>query len=260
MNAGDMELDPAVHSAGYRHIALGNIGSTNVEAMSRARSGERGPLWITAASQAAGRGRRGHQWISPPGNLYASLMLTEPSPAELAPQLSFVAALAVHDAIIECAPMFGPAVTLKWPNDVLIGGAKVAGLLLESENTPAFSVVVGIGVNCNHAPEGLPYPATGLQAAGAIVPPDRLFSVLTSTMLYRLSQWQAGRNFPAIRRDWLARAAGLGEQIHVRLPERELNGRFMGLDENGRLLMQPDIGPHEKIAAGEVFAFGPARR
>ena len=260
MRTDEMQLDPAAQSAGYRLVALGNTGSTNSEALGEARGGGRGPVWFVAESQSAGRGRRGNSWLSPPGNLYATLLLTEPSPVECASQLSFVAALAVHDAIAECAPGLESSIGFKWPNDILIGDAKVAGLLLESENMPGLSVAIGIGVNCRHYPDSVSYPATSLEAAGAPVPPSRLFAALTAAMHRRVSLWQSGTNFPVVRRDWLARAAGLGEDIHVRLPDREIHGRFMGLDEHGRLLVQPEHGPHEKIAAGEVFAFGAVTR
>src|SRR5262245_59394094 len=119
--------------AGVRHIAYDTLGSTNAEALARARAGERGPLWVTAQSQSAGRGRRGSQWASPPGNLYATFLLSEPSPPDQAPQLSFVAALVLHDAVAACAPQLGLALNVKWPNDLLVGQAKVAGILIEGE-------------------------------------------------------------------------------------------------------------------------------
>src|SRR5476651_2257276 len=119
----------ATDLAGVRHIAYETLGSTNAEALVRARAGERGLLWISAQTQSAGRGRRGNAWVSPAGNLYATLLLTEPSALETAPQLSFVAALALHDAIATCAPQLGPLLKVKWPNDLLLGGAKVAGIL-----------------------------------------------------------------------------------------------------------------------------------
>jgi BirA family biotin operon repressor/biotin-[acetyl-CoA-carboxylase] ligase len=193
--------------------------------------------------------------VSPPGNLYATLLLTEPSPPEQAPQLSFVAALALHDAVAACAPQLGPVLTVKWPNDLLIGQAKVAGILIEGESDPAFAVAVGIGVNCAAHPSDVAYPATDLAAAGALVVPDALFSALTRAMQQRLTQWNRGGGFVAIRADWLKRAAGLGETLRVRLPGRELAGRFQGLDEAGRLLLE-QAGDVTKITAGEVFGFG----
>src|SRR5580704_18483737 len=121
-----IELDPRASAAGVRLVAHDEIGSTNAEALRLMRLGEQGPLWITAGRQSAGRGRRGRNWISPPGNLYASLLLTDPGPARHWPQISFVAALAVHDAVMKVAPELAPVLALKWPNDILLAGAKLA--------------------------------------------------------------------------------------------------------------------------------------
>ncbi len=148
-----------------RHIACDSVGSTNSEALARARTGETGPLWITARTQTAGRGRRGRAWTSAPGNLYATLLLRDPSRAVLAPQLSFVAALAVYDAISEFVEGERPRIALKWPNDVFCDGAKVAGILIEGEGNP-LTVAIGIGINCVHHPDDTEYPATDLRARG----------------------------------------------------------------------------------------------
>ena len=250
-----MQLDPTALAAGVRHIALDAAGSTNAEALGRARAGERGPLWITAQSQSAGRGRRGSTWVSAKGNLYATLLLSEPSSPELAPQLSFVAALALHDAVAECAPQLGPMLALKWPNDLLLGGAKLAGILIEGGSEPVFAVAIGIGVNCVGHPTDTSFPATDLAAAGALVAPAQLFAVLSGAMMRRLDQWQHGSGFAGTRSAWIKRAAGIGADIRVRLPERELSGRFEGLDEAGRLLVQQPGGV-TAVAAGEVFGIG----
>lgn len=240
--------------AGARHIKFETLGSTNAEALALARKGERGPLWISAKTQSAGRGRRGSTWVSPPGNLYATLLLTGPSPPPAAPQLSFVAALALHDAVAECAPPLGPALKVKWPNDLLLGAAKLAGILIESENEPVFAAAIGIGVNCVSHPPDTAFPATDLAAAGAHVTAGQVLAALASAMQARLAEWARGDGFPAIRAAWLKRAAGLGQPIHVRLPERELRGRFEGLDGAGRLLIaQP--GGTTAVTAGEVFGF-----
>ncbi len=241
--------------AGARHLSFDTLGSTNAEALARSRAGERGPLWISAHTQQAGRGRRGNAWISPPGNLYATLLLDEPSPAACAPQLSFVAALALHDALGECAPRLGPALKLKWPNDLLLGQAKLAGILIEGESDPRLAVAVGIGVNCVSHPSDTAFPATDLGEAGISISPDALLALLAAAMARRLEQWQCGEGFAGIRAAWLKRAAGLGQPIRVRLPERELAGRFRGLDEVGRLqLEQP--GGMTVVTAGEVFGLG----
>src|SRR5438105_12858227 len=176
-----MDLDPAAARSGVRLVSFETIGSTNAEALARARAGERGPLWITAGRQTAGRGRRGRSFVSEPGNLFASLLLTDPSPADRAAELSFVAALALHDAICQVAPVLAGRLELKWPNDLLCDGAKLAGILVEGESGSGrpLAVVIGIGVNCAHHPDGLSYPATSLAACGVTVTPQRLFAALS---------------------------------------------------------------------------------
>jgi BirA family biotin operon repressor/biotin-[acetyl-CoA-carboxylase] ligase len=249
-----MTLDSSAAS-GARLISLDAVGSTNAEALLRARAGERGPLWITARRQTAGRGRRGRRWVSEPGNLYASLLLTDPAPPQRAAELSLVAALAAHDALAERAPMLGPRLAVKWPNDILCDGAKLAGILVEGEGLPGrpLSVVVGIGVNCAHCPADTSYPATSLAEAGALVAPDSLAQALTATMAQRLAEWDRGENFSATRAAWLRRAAGLGAPARVRLPEREVEGVAETLDQSGRLVLRLADGTIELIAAGEMF-------
>ena len=241
-------------AAGLRHRRMAAVGSTNAEALSAARAGEHEPLWVSAERQTAGRGRRGKSWASPPGNLYASLLLVEPCAPLLAPQLSFVAGLAAHDAVADCAPDLASALRLKWPNDVLLNGKKLAGLLIESESRP-FAVAIGIGVNCISHPDDTAYPATDLKSEGVAVAWDDLMSALAAAMNRRVEQWCAGAGFATIRADWLTRAAGLGAPIKVRLPERQLDGIFEGIDERGQLLLATGTST-QIIAAGEVFALG----
>jgi BirA family biotin operon repressor/biotin-[acetyl-CoA-carboxylase] ligase len=250
-----MQLDPAAGAAGARLIACDTLDSTNAEALTRARAGEQGPLWITARTQTAGRGRRGHAWISEPGNLYATLLVTNPAAARRVPQLSFVGALAVVDAISAVASPLAQRLALKWPNDVLCDGAKISGLLLEGEGQGRdMAVAIGIGVNCAHHPENMRYPATSLSAAGATASPEALFQALSGAMSRRLTQWSRGAGFVSIRADWLARAAGIGGAIRVRLPERDISGRFETLDDDGRLLLRLPEGGIEPVTAGEVFS------
>src|SRR5262249_18700944 len=162
-----MDIDPAAAHAGVRHVAHETIASTNTEALALARHGERGPLWVTAVTQSAGRGRRGREWVSQPGNLFATLLLADPCPSDCAPQLSFVAGLAVHDAVVETAGGLVSRLSLKWPNDLLCDGAKLAGILIEGEGSgAALNVAIGIGINCVHHPAGTEYPATDLAAVG----------------------------------------------------------------------------------------------
>lgn len=251
-----MELAPEAAAAGVGLIACETVGSTNSEALSHARAGERGPLWIAARRQTEGRGRRGRTWVSEPGNLYATLLLTDPAPPERAAQLSFVAAVAVHEAIVACTPVLATRLAFKWPNDVLLDGAKLAGILIEAEGTRPLIVAVGIGVNCRHHPAATDFSATDLAAAGASVRAEELFRALSLTMLDGLRRWKEG--FAGIRAAWLARAGGLGGEMTARLGTREIAGRFEALDEDGRLLLRLPDGAVEPIAAGEVFPVAPA--
>ena len=251
-----MRLDPTAAAAGFRLIAHDILDSTNAEALRHALAhrSETGPLWITAKEQTAGRGRRGNNWISPPGNLYATLLMKDPASRQRAPELSFVAALSAHDAILDCAPELSERLALKWPNDVLCGGAKLAGILLEGHRLDAsLALAIGIGVNCRHHPSQTLYPATDLAAAGIKASADDLFFTLSRAMMRRLDQWRSGEGFPAVRSDWLDRAYGLGDEMHVRLPDRTLVGRFEALDETGCLLLRLADGSAERIVAGDVF-------
>jgi BirA family biotin operon repressor/biotin-[acetyl-CoA-carboxylase] ligase len=245
-----MHLDPAAEAAGARLITHDTIGSTNAEALTRVRAGERGPLWVTAKRQSAGRGRRGRAWVSEPGNLYASLLLTDPAAPERFPELSFVAALALHDAIGGRVPGLANRLVLKWPNDLLIDRNKFAGILIEGEGT---TVIIGIGVNCVHHPDGTEYPATDLAAAGVRATPESLFAPLTAAMVARLAQWDRGAGFAAIRTDWLARAAGFGKPIRVKSGDSEIAGQFDTIDETGRLVLRLADGTMQTVTAGDVF-------
>ncbi len=252
-----MELDSSAAAAGFRLVSHDTVGSTNAEALVLARTGERGPLWITAGRQTAGRGRRGRDFVSERGNLFATLLLTDPSPPDRAAELSFVASLALHDAVVEVAPMLGSRLQVKWPNDLLCDGAKCSGILVEGESSVgrALVTVVGIGVNCAQHPGGLPYPATDLAACGATVTPPHLFGALSRAMVRRLAEWARGGGFTVTRAAWLVRAAGLGEIVSIRFPDRALEGRFEALDASGRLVLRRPDGSVEHVSAGDMFPF-----
>jgi BirA family biotin operon repressor/biotin-[acetyl-CoA-carboxylase] ligase len=249
-----MRLDSRASAAGVRLVAHDDVDSTNTEALRLARAGERGPLWITARRQSAGRGRRGRSWVSEPGNLLASLLLSDPGPIRNWPHLSLVASLALHDAVAERAPQLKSRLALKWPNDLLLAGAKFAGILIEAEGA-AGSVAIGIGVNCAAHPDQTEYPATDLATEGATVSAASLFTFLSIKMVGRLAQWNHGEGFPTIRTDWLARAAGLGGKVRVRLSDREVVGRFETIDETGCLVLTIAEEGKMTIAAGDVVRF-----
>ena len=240
----------------YRVIAHERVGSTNDEAMTALRGGDPGGLFIVAASQTGGRGRHGRTWASPPGNLYASLGLVDPAPLASAPQLGFVAGVALVRALRAlCGDR--PRLTLKWPNDVLLGGAKLAGILLESGVLldGRLGCVAGFGVNCASHPEGLPYPATDLAGAGVHHAPSAVLDALSESLAETLARWDRGANFAAIRSDWLDLAAGLGEAIIVGTPTGPVEGRFVGLGPAGHLLVETTRG-RVTIDAGDVFLPG----
>ena len=239
---------------GYALLELGEVDSANEEARRRAAAGEGRSLWIVASRQSAGRGRLGNVWQSSPGNLFATLLLRPEKPAGECAQLSFVAALAVSDMLARVAPRTEFA--LKWPNDVLAGERKIAGILLESESGAdgmATWLAVGIGVNLAVFPEDTRFPAISLAALGAIPPaPKDALLHLAARFAKWYEVWRAS-GFAPVREAWLARASGLGSRIRVRLTNEEISGVFQGIDESGALLLGLIGGGVRAIAAGEVF-------
>jgi BirA family biotin operon repressor/biotin-[acetyl-CoA-carboxylase] ligase len=257
-------------AAGYRLSAYETIGSTSAEALDRAKGGDPGRLWVVSTSQTAGRGRRGRAWETPRGNLAASLLMSGPVDPQQSARLGFAAGLALESAIRACAPgvavrlgmdrgaSVGTGLRLKWPNDVLVDGAKVAGILLEAVTTREMTrMAIGIGVNVEHSPEGLPYPATSLAACGAPITAEQLFEALSDAWIEQDEIWDSGRGFPVIRSRWLERAAGLGAAIAVGVGDTTHRGTFETIDEEGRLILRGADGSARAITAGEVH-FGAA--
>ena len=256
-----MHLSPETESAGYRLLSLEATGSTNDDALQAARSGDPGQLWITAAEQLAGRGRHGRQWTSPQGNLYASLLLIDPCDLASAPQLGFVAGLALHEAVEAVTGLGAPRLALKWPNDLLLDGAKLSGLLLEGHRLQTegpLAIVIGFGVNVSFAPSGTPYPAANLQQVKENLTREQVFLALSSAFAKTFAAWLASSRmntsdpFGAIRRLWLERAAGVGQEVTLRLPSGEKRGVFEGLDRFGRLQLKSAAGV-ELIDAGDLY-------
>ncbi len=251
--------------AGYRPASFGRIGSTNSEALERARVGERGPIWFVTSEQTAGRGRRQRAWIAPRGNLACSILEVMDVAPAVAATLGFAAGLADEAALekvsIEAALRLGPdrpRYALKWPNDVLAGGKKLVGIGLEAEPVAnGLAVVVGIGTNVVAAPEGTPTPAVSLAALGVHISAEELFTALSDAWVEFRGIWDNGRGFAEIRRLWLARAAGLGEKVAIHTGSAVLEGIFDTIDDAGCLIVRTADGRRAPVAAGEVF-FGAA--
>ena len=240
-------------AAGWRVERLSRVGSTNDEARRRALAGDPGRLWMVAREQTQGRGRRGRVWKSPPGNLYASALLIDPAPLAIAAQIGFVAGVALCRAVDDLGG--GDDVELKWPNDLVWRGAKLAGLLAEGTalGDGRSACIVGIGVNCLIAPSGLGYAAGALSnALGQAVSPERLFARLAPRFEESLILWRRGEGFAEIRAQWLERAAGLGAPVRIAGARGIREGVFETLDERGRLVLRGASGV-EAIEAGEVF-------
>lgn len=258
-------LGPRALSAGYKLAALERTGSTNTDAIESARTGERGPIWFVTSEQTAGRGRRQRAWISPRGNLAASVLeVVDVAPA-VAATIGFAAGLAEEAALekvsLEAALRLGPdrpRYALKWPNDVLANGKKLVGIGLEAEAVgDRLAIVVGIGTNIVAAPEGTPTPAVSLAALGVQISAEELFSALTDCWVEFRGIWDNGRGFAEIRRLWLERAAGLGERVAINTGTTTLEGIFDTIDDTGCLIVRTADGRRLPVAAGEVF-FGSA--
>jgi BirA family biotin operon repressor/biotin-[acetyl-CoA-carboxylase] ligase len=254
-------LGPAAREAGHDLVAYDTVGSTNAEAMALARGG-RAPVWVAARAQTEGRGRRGRPWSTDRGNLAASFsFVTHVDPA-LAATLGFVAGLALEQALRQVAESLSPRTArpeLKWPNDLIVDGKKLAGILLEADKLDEthLAVVVGVGVNIVSFPEGMPFPATSLAERGDRTSAEELFEALSDTFVTWLDTWEGGEGLAAIRKAWMARAAGLGSQVEVDLGQRRLKGRFESLDERGRMVLRQPTGIATAVSAGDVY-FGPA--
>lgn len=232
---------------------LASVDSTNAEAMRRAQAGELGPLWIMADAQTAGRGRSGRSWSSADaGNLYASLLLTLAVPQPRAYQLALVAAVAVFDALNAAMRPAPPGLRLKWPNDILIGGKKAGGILIESSTASArLTAVIGVGLNIAASPEGLDRPATHLGPHGACPQPRVVLDRIAEAMGHWLSVWDEGGGFAAVREAWLMRSHPLGEPMSINTGSERISGTFSGVDAEGALLLDAE-GSVRRFTFGDV--------
>src|SRR5450756_2994353 len=236
---------------------------TGPRSPSRARDGERGPVWFVTSEQTAGRGRRHRPWVAPRGNLASSIReVIDGSPA-VAATLGFAAGLALEAALrrisieasLRAAGSDDMNFSLKWPNDVMAGRKKLAGILLEAEAVAddRLAVVVGIGTNVVAAPEGTPTPATSLAALGVHIGAEELFAELSDAWSEFRGLWDNGHGFGEIRTLWLERAVGLGQPVAIRTGGSTVEGTFDSIDESGCMIIGTSGGKRVQISAGDVY-------
>ncbi|WP_097064755.1 biotin--[acetyl-CoA-carboxylase] ligase [Sphingomonas guangdongensis] len=220
-------------------------GSTNADVLTAARAGAREGWWLRADRQEGGRGRHGRHWVSPKGNLYATTLVRHRAVDPPAAGLALVAAVALHETIA----VHGVTATIKWPNDLLVGGAKLSGILLEREGE---AVAVGFGVNCAHAPDLPGRATTSLAAQGCLVTPATLVETLAELFARWLARWRMERLAP-VRQAWLASAHPSGTALSALLPDGTVvDGLFVGLDGGGALNLRLADGTTRVIHAADV--------
>jgi BirA family transcriptional regulator, biotin operon repressor / biotin---[acetyl-CoA-carboxylase] ligase len=240
---------------GYRLLVLDTVDSTNSEARRLLEAGEKGALWIIAKTQSKGRGRRARPWISEHGNLFASLLMPVSGDAQTCAQLSFVAALAVAEAAEELAAG-RIAAKLKWPNDVLIAGKKISGILLETAgpgDDGRSRVVIGVGINLAHHPEITDYAATSLEfETGLLVMPDAAMARLASTWHDWYQIW-LDQGFNPIAAAWRTRSANIGRKVRIELGNEVIEGIFEDLGPDGSAIICLEDGSQREVYAGDIF-------
>lgn len=264
----DFALGPIARAAGYRLRGYDSIGSTNSEAIEAAAAGDPGGIWFAALQQTAGRGRRGRQWESPHGNLAATLLIVPEADPTLAATLGFVAGVSLNRALSAILPAGlvkigidgadgvggNSRIALKWPNDVLADGAKLAGILLEASKLPdgRHAIAIGFGVNVVAAPQGLPYPATSLVELGVTRTAEAVFEALGDAWVETFGLWNDGRGIGDVLAHWRASAAGIGAPVAVNQNGEVLRGIFETIDDDGRLIVRADDNRRIAITAGDV--------
>jgi BirA family biotin operon repressor/biotin-[acetyl-CoA-carboxylase] ligase len=228
---------------------VSTTASTNDDVVALARAGAGEGLWLRADTQTGGRGRQGRAWVSPAGNLYASTLVRLMAGDPAAPTLALVAAVALEQLI--AAHVAPDRVMLKWPNDLMLDGAKLSGILLERAED---AVVIGFGVNLAHHPIGLDRPAISLAAAGIEPPePDLFLADLAQSFAHWLARWR-GEGLAPVRRRWLERAHPIGTPLAAQAADGQtVDGLFEGLDEGGALRLRLADGSLHVMHAGDVF-------
>ena len=264
----DFRLGQKARDAGYRLAGFDSIGSTNSEALSAAAAGDPGGFWFASLQQTAGRGRRGREWHSPAGNLAASLLVVPDASPDTIATLGFVAGIALGAGLSSVLPKgmirIGidgadgadghSRIALKWPNDLLADGAKLAGILLEAAKTPdgRQAIIIGIGVNVVAAPQGVPYPATSLKDLGVERSAEDVFEALSDAWVDAFRLWNDGQGVAAVLKLWRGSAAGIGAPVAITQDGVVRRGIFETIDSSGRLIIRDDEGARHPITAGDV--------
>lgn len=255
---GGRGAGPVLSNALSEILHVAETGSTNADVMALAIAGAAEGLWLRADRQTEGRGRQGRAWASPVGNLYASTLVRVRAGDPQAATLALVAAVALDETV----RVFGPhlsrppetggtgGLTIKWPNDLLVNGAKLTGILLERSGD---AVVIGMGVNLAHHPGALDRPTTSLAAHGVTVEPAPFLDVLAEIFARWLARWRRD-GVAAIRARWIERAHPRGTALSARTGDGAvIDGLFDGLDEQGALILRLADGTRHVMHAGDVF-------
>jgi BirA family biotin operon repressor/biotin-[acetyl-CoA-carboxylase] ligase len=239
-----------------RIVHLTETGSTNTRALEWADEGAISGTWVIADRQTAGRGRSGRSWVSPAGNLHASLILRDVFPLEKAAQLALVSGVALHAALSAVfSGQQAGRLELKWPNDVLLGRRKLGGILVESSvarRDRGALAVIGIGLNLAHHPEAPEFTATSLGAGGLTVAPMNFLPSLDASMQEWIGTWASGDGFDLVREAWLERGLPVGTPLSVNSGQGVLTGAFAGLAADGALLVTPASGVERTVSFGDV--------
>ncbi len=263
----EFSLGAKARAAGYRLRCFETIGSTNNEALAAGIAGDPGGLWFTALEQTAGRGRRGRAWVGPQGNMAATLLIVPDADPAVAATLGFVAGVSLNLALSRLVPtgiaridpsggLVEPAarIALKWPNDVLADGAKLAGILLEAHKLDdgRHAIAIGIGVNVVAAPTGLPYPATSLNDMGIGCTAAEVFEALSDAWVEIFGIWADGRGVASVLALWRNAATGIGAPVAVTQNGQTVRGIFETIDDSGRLVVRDETDTRIAITAGDV--------
>jgi BirA family biotin operon repressor/biotin-[acetyl-CoA-carboxylase] ligase len=264
----EFALGLKARAAGYRLRAYDSVGSTNAEALEAAAAGDPGGIWFAARQQFSGRGRRGRRWESPHGNLAATLLIVPDCDPTLTATLGFVAGVSLSRALSVLLPdgfvrigidgadgLDGRSrIALKWPNDVLADGAKLAGILLEANKLAdgRQAIAIGLGVNVVAAPQGLPYPATSLLELGVSRGAEEVFEALSDAWTESFALWNDGRGIGDVLTQWRGSAAGIGAPVAVHQNGEILRGMFESIDDVGRLIVRAEDDRRVVISAGDV--------